>query len=328
MSVYPVEGPKASCRVSGCACQERVPRYPSDMTDAQWALLAPEARAVMAQLRRGPGGRPMEHDLRAVLDAIGYVTRYGIEWRALPVDFPPWEAVYAFFERWNARGLAQGVVDRLRGRLRVACGRADLPTAGSIDSQSVKAADTVGAASRGFDGGKKINGRKRHIAVDTLGLVLAVIVTAASVQDRDGAHRLLALLRERFSTIALIWADGGYAGRLVSWAHQVLVLTLTIVKRHDDTTGFVVLPRRWVVERTFGWLMRYRRLVRDYERRPEHHEAMVLWATVTIMTRQLDRTTAGTPPAPRWGRPGTVNLASEPINSDLATAASSSICPA
>jgi transposase len=250
MSVYLVEAAKASCRVSGCLCRDRGPRYPSDATDAEWALLGPEAAAVMAGLRRGPGGRPMEHDLRAVLDAIRYVTRYGIEWRALPVDFPPWEAVYAFFERWSARGLPQGLVDRLRGRLRVAWGRADLPTAGSIDSQSVKAVDTVGAASRGFDAGKKINGRKRHIAVDTLGLLLTVVVTTASVQDRDGAHRLLALLRERFSTISLVWADGGYAGRLVSWAHSVLALTLTIVKRTEDTTGFVVLPRRWVVERT------------------------------------------------------------------------------
>jgi transposase len=314
MSVYLVAPTKASCRVSGCACHDRMPRYPSDATDAEWELLRPEAQAVMAELRRGPGGRPMEHDLRAMLDAIGYVTRYGIEWRALPVDFPPWQAVYAFFERWNARGLPQGLVDRLRGRLRVACGRAELPTAGSIDSQSVKAADTVGAASRGFDSGKKINGRKRHLAVDTSGLVLAVIVTAASVQDRDGAFRLLALLRERFSTIALVWADGGYAGRLVRWTHTVLAMTVTIVKRSDDTTGFVVLPRRWVVERTFGWLMRYRRLVRDYERRPEHHEAMVLWATVAIMTRQLARTTTGAPPHPRWGQPRAV--ASTPKRQD------------
>ncbi|MGH3883248.1 MAG: IS5 family transposase [Pseudonocardiaceae bacterium] len=221
-----------------------------------------------------------------------------------PGHAAPGAAPY-LFERWAARGLPQGLVDRLRGRLRVACGRAELPTAGSIDSQSVKAADTVGAASRGFDGGKKINGRKRHLAVDTLGLVLTVIVTAASVQDRDGAFRLLALLRDRFSTIALVWADGGYSGRLVSWAHTVLALTLTIVKRNDDTTGFVVLPRRWVVERTFGWLMRYRRLVRDYERRPEHHEAMVLWATVAIMTRQLARHQSGAPPYPRWGQPRT-----------------------
>ncbi|MGH3710820.1 MAG: transposase [Pseudonocardiaceae bacterium] len=138
-----------------------------------------------------------------------------------------------------------------------------------------------------------------------LGLLLTVIVTAASVQDRDGACQLLALSRERFSTISLVWADGGYSGHLVR-AHTVLALTLTIVKRSEDTTGFVVLPHRWVVERTFGWPLRYRRLVRDYERRPEHHEAMVLWATVTIMTRQLDRKNSGTPPHPRWGRPRTV----------------------
>jgi transposase len=311
MTVYSAQSAKASCRVPGCTCHERVPRYPSDVTDAEWELLGPEAQAVMAELRRGPAGRPMEHDLRAVLDAIRYVTRYGIEWRALPADFPPWEAVYAFFERWNARGLPQALTQRLRGRLRVAWGRAELPTAGSIDSQSVKAADTVGAASRGFDAGKKINGRKRHIAVDTLGLILAVLVTAASVQDRDGAFRLLASLRERHSTITLIWADGGYAGRLVNWAHQVLALTLTIVKRSDDRTGFAVLPHRWVVERTFGWLLRYRRLVRDYERRPDHHEAMVLWATVAIMTRQLARHRSGAPPHPRWGQSRPTESASE-----------------
>jgi transposase len=140
---------------------------------------------------------------------------------------------------------------------------------------------------------------------------VTVIVTAASVRDRDGAHRLLAVPRERFSTIALVWADGGYAGRLVNWARTVLAMTVTIVKGTDDTTRLVVLPRRWVVERTFGWLMRYRRLVRDYERRPEHHEAMVLWATVTIMTRQLARTTAGAPPPPRWSGPRAVASAPE-----------------
>ncbi len=299
--MYLVVAEKASCPVAGCGCVERAARYPSDMTDPEWEVLGPETRQLMAELRRGPGGRPMSHDPRAMLDAIRYVTKYGVEWRALPVDFPPWEAVYAFFERWSARGLPDRLVGRLRGRLRVVMGRRELPTAGSIDSQSVKAADTVGAASRGFDGGKKINGRKRHIAVDTLGLLLAVVVTAASVQDRDGACPLLAVLRERFSTITLVWADGGYAGRLVDWAAGVLRLTVTVVKRSDDTRGFVVLPRRWVVERTFGWLMRHRRLVRDYERRPEHHEAMVLWATVMIMTRQLVSHTSGNPPPPRWG---------------------------
>lgn len=303
MPVYPITVVHASrCTSPGCACRTRTRRYPSDLTDQQWALLEPRARAVMAEMSRA-GGRPMVHDLRAMLDAVGYVTRYGIEWRALPADFPPWQAVFAFFNRWSARGLPLRLVDMLRERIRATRGRNPTPTAGSIDSQSVKAADTVGAATRGFDGGKKINGRKRHIAVDTLGLLLAVIVTPASVQDRDGALNLLALLTERFTRIKLVWADGGYAGRLVLWAKAVLHLTVTVVKRSDDANGFQVVPRRWVVERTFGWLLRHRRLVRDYERRPDHHEAMVLWATVSIMTRQLVRDLAGQPSAPRWGRP-------------------------
>jgi transposase len=303
MSVYRVEAAKASCGVSGCGCRSRVRRYPSDLTDEQWQVLEPEARVVMAELRKSPAGAPMKHDLRAVLDAIGYLTRYGIEWRALPVDFPPWEAVYAFFQRWSERGMPRRLADRLRSRIRIACGRAELPTAAVIDAQTVRGADTVAADSAGYDSGKKTKGRKRNIATDCLGLVLMVTVTTAGMQDRDTAHRLLALLREHFSTITLVWADGGYAGRLVTWAKAVLHLTITIVKRTDNIKGFVVLPRRWVVERTFGWLIRHRRLVRDYERKPEHHEAMVWWATVAIMTRRLTRELAGGPPPPRWGQP-------------------------
>jgi transposase len=302
LSVYTPRPGDASCATSGCSCRTRIARYPSDLTDAQWSVLEREARAVMAELLV-VAGRPMSHDLRAMLDAVGYVTRYGIEWRALPVDFPPWQAVYAFFERWSARGLPQALVDRLRGRIRVTVGRKDLPTAAIIDAQSVKAAETVAAAHSGYDGGKKIKGQKRHIAVDTLGLLLCATVTTASVQDRDGAVVLLARVREKFSTIALVWADGGYAGRLVTWAKQVLAMAVTVVKRSDDMCGFVVLPRRWVVERTFAWLMRYRRLVRCYERRPAHHEAMLLWATVHLMTRRLARELAGLPPAARWDAP-------------------------
>ncbi|MEV0237013.1 IS5 family transposase [Nonomuraea sp. NPDC050786] len=312
MSAYTLASVDASgCASPGRRCHGRKPSYPSDLTDAEWAVLEGEARAVMAELI-ATTGRPMVHDLRAVLDAIGYVTRYGIEWRALPVDFPPHEAVYGFFLRWSRRGLPERLAGRLRGRLRVMTGRCELPTAGCIDSQTVKAAETVGAAACGFDGGKKIKGQKRHIAVDTLGLLLCVIVTAASVQDRDGAHPLLALLREKFSTITLVWADGGYAGRLVTWARQVLSVTIAIVKRSDDLRGFVVLPRRWVAERTFAWLARYRRLVRIYERRPEHHEALIWWATAHQMARRLTRELAGQPPPDRWGDPPPLPVLSSP----------------
>jgi transposase len=131
MSVYSVVAGKASCGVSGCGCKTRVGCYPSDLTDPEWEILRPEAEAVMAELRRGRGGRPMVHELRAMVDGVRYVTKYGVEWRALPADFPPWEAVYAFFARWSARGLPTRLVDRLRGRLRVAAGRGELPTAGS-----------------------------------------------------------------------------------------------------------------------------------------------------------------------------------------------------
>ncbi|MET8779157.1 transposase [Nocardia sp. NPDC004654] len=145
-------------------------------------------------------------------------------------------------------------------------------------------------ASRGWDAGKKLNGRKRHVIVDTLGLLLIVHVTAANIQDRDGARPALRQLRELFATLTLVWADGAYAGKLVGWAHQHLALTLDIVKRSDDTTGFVVLPRRWVVERTLAWITRRRRCVRDYERLPAHHEAMVTWSMITLMSRRLART--------------------------------------
>lgn len=302
MSVYPPGASGASCACPGCRCRDRVPRYPSDLTDVQWELLRPEAEQVMADLRRA-SGRPMVHDLRAMLDGIGYVVRNGIEWRALPVDFPPWEAVYAFFQRWSQRGLPQRLVDRLRGRLRVGLGREVQPSAAIVDSQSVKAADTVGADSRGYDGGKQINGRKRHLAVDVEGFLLAVVVTAAGVGDRMGAKLLVIALLDTCTRLRLIWADAGYDGKpLADWVRAVANITLEVIKR-TELHVFKIVPRRWVVERSFGWLLRYRRLVRDYERRPEHHEAMVYWATVMLMTRRLARRATDPPLNQRWGRP-------------------------
>jgi transposase len=246
----------------------------------------------------------MVHDLRAMVDAISYVVRNGVEWRALPVDFPPWQAVYAFFRRWNERGLPQQLTGRLRDQLRARLGRDQQPSAAIMDSQSVKASEAVGAATRGFDSGKKINGRKRHVAVDVEGFLLAVVVTAANVGDRMGAKLLLTRLLDTCTRLALIWADSGYDGQpLATWARSVAAVTLQVIKR-TEAHAFKVVPRRWVVERTLGWLLRYRRLVRDYEHRPDHHEAMVYWATVLIMTKRLAHQPGTSPPVrQRWGQP-------------------------
>lgn len=302
MSVYPFGAVGASFVCPGCPCRDRMRRYPSDMTDAQWRIVEPQARQLMDEIRRATG-RPMVHDLRAMLDAIGYVVRNGIEWRALPVDFPPWEAVYAFFQRWSQRGLPQRLVERLRARLRTGVGREVQPSAAIMDSQTVKGADTVGAATRGFDSGKKINGRKRHIAVDVEGFLIAVVVTAANIGDRMGAKLLLIALLNTCASLKLIWVDAGYDGRpLAEWARSVARVTLKVIKRTEVHT-FKVVPRRWVVERSLGWLLRHRRLVRDYERRPAHHEAMVYWATVMTMSRRLARRSTDPPVKQRWGQP-------------------------
>jgi transposase len=214
------------------------------LTDAEWEVLRPEAEAVMAELRRATG-RPMVHELRATVDAVNYVVRNGIEWRALPVDFPPWSAVYAFFQRWNARGLPHRLVDRLRTRLRTTLDRDSQPSAAIMDSQTVKAAETVGAASRGFDAGKKINGRKRHLAVDTEGFLLAAVVTAASLGDRMGAKLLLIKLLDLCTRLRLVWADSGYDGKpLATWFYAVAAVTVQVIKRTEAHT-FKVLPRRW-----------------------------------------------------------------------------------
>ena len=218
-----------------------------------------------------------------------YLVDNGCTWRAVPVDFPAWDRVYAFNRRWRVKGLLKELHDRLRGQVREDAGRDPEPSAGIVDSQSVRASAHVPKASSGYDAGKKTPGRKRHLLVDCLGLLLEVQVTAASVQDRDAARPLLERARARFHRLALVWADGGYAGRLVTWAAEELRLKLRIIKRSDDMSGFVVLPRRWVVERTNAWLMRTRRLARDYEGLPEVHEQMVVWSMTALMTRRLAR---------------------------------------
>lgn len=185
---------------------EPAARYPSDLTDAQWELIAP-----MVAVRHG--GRPAEHDRRRIVDAILYVTRTGCSWRQLPHDFPPWATVYWYFKEWNAEGITDRIHDALRDAVRDRDGRDPMASAGIVDAQSVKGADTVGKDSRGYDAGKKTNGRKRHIVTDTLGLLVVVLVTAASVQDRDGGRLVLNRARMAMPSIVLVWADGGYAGQ-------------------------------------------------------------------------------------------------------------------
>jgi transposase len=309
MPVYPAAARNAStsCASPGCWCRDRVPRCPSDLTDEQWAVLEPRAREVMQDLTIAVG-RPMVHALRAMCDAVAYVVKNGIEWRALPADLPPWGAVYAFYERWNDRGLPLALIRRLREMLRAHQGRAVQPSACIADSQIVKAHDTVGRATRGYHGGKKIDGRGRHLAVDVEGWLLALVVTAASDSDKAGAKLLLIKLFDAFGTLKIMWADSGYNGKpLTTWAQKIAAITVVVVARASPHS-FQVVRRRWVIERTFGWLMRYRRLVRDYERTTANSEAMIYWATAIIMTRRLARYEAGTPSEPRWAgeraRPG------------------------
>lgn len=246
------------------------------------------------------GGSPVTYPRRDIVDAIRYVDRTSCQWRALPVDFPPWPTVYGYFRDWNRNGTLNQMHNGIREQVRQAQGRNPDPTAAAVDSQSIRAAETVGKASRGYDAGKKVNGRKRHIAVDTCGLLLVVLVTGANVQDRDAARLLLWAVRTCFPTISLLWADGGYSGQLVAWAASTLKLTIQIIRKLAGQIGFQVLPRRWVAERTFSWINRCRRTVRDYERLPAHHAAMVQWAMVIIMTRRLARhRTSGRLPPPQ-----------------------------
>jgi putative transposase len=257
--------------------------YPTDLSDAQWSCLLSYLPTPKAQ------GRPRIHSLRDVLDAIFYVLKSGCHWRLLPHDFPPWPTVYYHFRKLRLSG-AWGLIYRaLRSAERNRAGKNADASAAIMDSQSVKTTEE-GARSNGYDAYKNVKGRKRHLLVDTLGLPLSVYVTSADVQDRVGARCILAGLKPFVPRLKKIWADGAYAGeKLAGWLEEQGGWELQIVERDRGVKGFEVLPRRWIVERTFSWLIRNRRLSKDYERLVQTSETFIKVAMIRLMLRRLAR---------------------------------------
>lgn len=262
--------------------ERRNSRYASDLTDVEWSIIEP----LMPAPRRL--GRPRKTDLREVVNALLYIASSGGAWRLLPMNFPPYSTVQKYFYRWRDDGVLRALNNALVMAARELTGKQPSPTAGVIDSQSVKTTESGGI--RGFDAGKKINGRKRHIVVDTLGLMVGLMVHSAGIQDRDGAPDVLKSILKRWPWLRHIFADGGYAGpKLKGKLEKVGNFTLEIVKRSHHAEGFQLLPRRWVVERTFAWLGRCRRLAKDFEKTIASAEAWIYIANIRFLTRRIAR---------------------------------------
>lgn len=262
------------------------PHYPSDLSDAEWARLAPLLPPAK------PGGRPRSVDLRAVVDAIFYVVHTGCPWRYLPQSYPPYQTVYHYFRQWRDSGLWREFNDTLRAETRKAAGRDPTPSAAILDSQAVSMGQQPGP--RGFNGYKRVKGHARHLVVDTLGLLMMVVVLSATIGDRDGARLSLLRLEWRYPRLRQLWADGNYAGRFVDWVRWAYGWTLEIVTSPARVAGQrtpQVARRRWVVERTFAWLFQARRLRVDYETLPASHEALCYARMIRLMLRRLERAT-------------------------------------
>lgn len=258
----------------------KIANYESSLTDAQWTLLQP-----MLPKRHKLGRPPI--DRRHIINAILYVIKGGIQWRLMPADFPAWQTVYHIFRQWARNHTWEAINARLRAQVREEAGKRCRPTAAVLDSQSVKSDGHGGVV--GYDAAKRINGRKRHLLVDTLGLLLGIHVTPANATEREGAQGLLGRTLAWFTWLRLLWVDGGYCGpAFAQWVKSLRPkLEVQVVKRSDDVHGFKVLPRRWVIERTIGWLMRHRRLVRDYEATTSSAEAWAYIAMIRIQLRRL-----------------------------------------
>jgi putative transposase len=258
-------------------------RYPSDLTDAEWEWL----EAYLPKPK--PGGRPIKHSRRLIADSIFYIVRSGCSWRMLPKDLPPWQTVYDYFRQWAQEALWFQIHQILTAMVRYQSGKTPTPTAAILDSQSVKMGDQAGP--RGVDAAKKINGRKRHVLTDTLGLILLAMVTPADVQDQDGAKSLLEPALKALRRLQVIWADSKYGVHwLLDWIkgqRPYGKLHLEVVSKPPEQKGFKVLPKRWIGERTFGWLVKSRRLVRDYEVRTDHSESFIYIAMMRLMLRRL-----------------------------------------
>ncbi|MBG0568729.1 IS5 family transposase [Actinoplanes aureus] len=268
--------------------------YPSDLSDARWALIEPRLTAWrQARTDAGVGGRTATHDLREIFNAILYVNRTGIPWRYLPHDLPPWATVYGYYTAWTSEGIFAELNYQLTGLVRDKTGRQIGPTASIMDSQSVKTSTNVPAATQGTDAGKKIVGRKRGIITDTLGLILAIIVTAASVSDNVIGIDLLDRATATYPTLTKTWVDAGFKSTVVEHGAH-LGIDVEIVTKDPQVKGFSVVKWRWAVERTLGWLMQHRRLVRDYEARPDNSASMITIAMIDNLAKRLTSETTPT----------------------------------
>lgn len=265
--------------------------YPTDTTPEEWAIIAPFLCSVATT------GRPRAWPENDIDNAILYVLRGGIAWALLPRTFPPYQTVYRWFRHWTQKGVWILAMDAIRARLRVALGRQELPTAASIDSQSIKTGP--GARDTGYDGGKKVKGRRRHLVVDANGLLLWAVVTPANRSEQTEASSSIPTIADRFPTITRIWADGGFSGEPLRLVADTKNSVLEIVEKLVGQIGFAPLPRRWVIERTFSWLCRCRRLARDYEVTIESATGFLYLAALALMTRQLAKNAVGPWPKKR-----------------------------